>query len=70
MGTRCTLLLRNRGAGSKYTDVKKIGRGCLRGLREAFFWSIPRIFHSMQTLPLFPRADMRTRCTCICRYTR
>ena len=22
MGTRCTLLLRNRGAGSKYTDLK------------------------------------------------
>jgi hypothetical protein len=51
MRTRCTLLLRNRGAESKYTDFKESAEDAFAGLREAFFWPIPRIFHSMQTLP-------------------
>jgi hypothetical protein len=37
MRTRCTLLLRNRGTESKYTDFKESAEDAFAGLREAFF---------------------------------
>jgi hypothetical protein len=36
MRTRCTLLLRNRGAESKFTDFKESAEDAFAGLREAF----------------------------------
>jgi hypothetical protein len=61
--TRCTRVLRNGRVEPKTTDLKESAEDAFAGLREAFFWSIPRIFHSKHTLPFISTRGYG--CTCI-----